>query len=606
MCCKVDAMKIANLVRMGAFGLLGVLCLGGAFATSKIDTIRVGGPIQLENQQVSDLVADILPPPEYVIEPFLEATLLMQDPGGVAARAARLATLRQAYDDRHDYWLHSNLNDAVRRTITVDSHRSAMLFWHELDDHLIAAAKAHDTAAMAASYRRLTSDYQQHRAMIDRAVVVSNRYNSELSARSAVALRSAIVAILVIAGAALLLIAAFCWMMLRRVVAPLGDCARTMTTMAAGEIGVTIKGAARRDEVGDMARALDFFRQAEIDKRALQDAERDNQEAQQAVIAALSEALQNLASGDVTYRIDNKLTGQYEVLRRDFNSAMTAMASALCAVTASSEVIRCGAGEVAAAAQDLASRTEVQAERLQFTTEAIKLISRTTKDTAARAQAVRSTVASAHEEAENGGRTVVEAIDAMAQIQKSATEIGVIVTMMDGIAFQTNLLALNAGVEAARAGDAGRGFAVVANEVRALSSRSADAARDIRSLIATSDKHVASGSRLVDETGKRLKLIIEEVTSSSTLIREIAETIDGEAARITEASATMSQMDLMTQQNAAMVEQSSAAAKLLSEEAVKMAGLVSTFRVEMPDPTETDGFVEQARWEKQHPQLKAA
>jgi methyl-accepting chemotaxis protein len=368
-----------------------------------------------------------------------------------------------------------------------------------------------------------------------------------------------------------------------------------MRRMTQGELDIVVHGAERVDEIGDMARAMDAFRAVELDKQILQETERQNQQDQRAVILALSEALRNLAEGNVTHRIDHKLSGEYEVLRQDFNSAMTAMASALEVVNSSSQSIQQGSGEVAQAAQDLASRTEIQARNLQSSSEAVKALSRAMERTADHARTVREAVDSAHQQADHGGRIVEDAVEAMGQIQQSAGKISEIVTLIDGIAFQTNLLALNAGVEAARAGAAGSGFAVVANEVRALALRSADAARDIRNLISQSNAQVDSGATLVGQTGERLTAIVQEVTRISSLVHEMASAIAGESHRVTEVSTTMDDMDRTTQQNAAMVEESSAAARMLADEARKMATLVSHFNISMPDPSVADGMVAQAR-----------
>ncbi len=599
-------MRIATVVRTGAVVLLLTLCLAGWIAATRVDEIRYGGPIQKTNQEVSDLIADILPPPSYIVEPYLEATLLVRNPAQVEERASRLAQLRKDFDARQTYWQGSALQSDARTKLTGPAHDTAMAFWRELEEVAIPAARAGDALALEASYGRLSGHYAAHRQSIDAAVASALKFRDGLQKRSDAELARALW-IMGLAGALTAgLVAVAVWWILACLVRPLAGNARTMTAMAGGNVTTEVVGDSRRDEIGDMARALVLFRQAELEKRALQAAEAENLRAQQAVIAALSEALRNLASGNVTYKIDQQLSGEYEVLRQDFNSAMTAMASALRLVAQSSQTIHHSATEVSAASADLSSRTETQASRLQFTSETLKAISSAVSRTATRARDVRSAVDTASTAAEEGGKIVFEAVHAMEQIQKSAGQISDIVALIDGISFQTNLLALNAGVEAARAGQAGSGFAVVANEVRALAQRAADAAQDIRQLIVTSNSQVDNGAALVTAAGTKLTAIMGEVSSISSLVHDIAQSVDGESGRLVQVSESMSDLDLITQQNAAMVEQSSAAARMLAEESEKMAGLVTNFRVEMPCGKEVDAALESARREAFRKFLNAA
>lgn len=588
-------MTIVNMVRAGACLLLALISIGGWYASEEVNLIRFGGPIQQMNQETSDLVADILPPPEYVIEAYLEATLIANRPSTVGDRTSRLSKLKKEYDARHDYWMKSTLNESVRNPLIVEAHKHAVEFWKELGDYLVPAATRGDTAAVEESYRRLSSAYDAHRSMIDKTVAAAQSYRAQLSKESEASLERALWIIGALGAGTLALVIGFSWMILSRVANPLARNAGLMKRMARGDLDFALHGADRSDEVGDMVRAMQTFREAEQEKTVLEAAERQNREAQEAVIVVLSEALRNLAAGNISYRIDNQLEGRYEILRQDFNSALTAMASALRVVALSAETIQLSSNEVAQASNDLAERTQVQTQQVQATSEAVGQINLAFKGTATRAVTVREAVESASDAAEQGGEIVEGAVEAMGAIQRSAARISEITTLIDGIAFQTNLLALNAGVEAARAGSAGAGFAVVANEVRALAQRSAEAAQEIRGLIVASNEDVDRGAALVGTTGERLKSIIQEVGRISHLVREMSDSVSAETGRVEGISSTMTEMERMTQQNAAMVEECSAASRMLADESRKMAKLVSNFRIDIPDPRVTDRLVQDAR-----------
>jgi methyl-accepting chemotaxis protein len=255
------------------------------------------------------------------------------------------------------------------------------------------------------------------------------------------------------------------------------------------------------------------------------------------------------------------------------------MRETLAQVAETADSINTGAAEISSASEDLSRRTEQQAASLEETAAAMGQITMAVKETAQGAAHVSASVAEAKDDAGEGGRVVREAIGAMGDIEKSAQEIAQIIGVIDGIAFQTNLLALNAGVEAARAGDAGKGFAVVANEVRALAQRSADAAKDIKGLIGASSRQVETGVQLVNETGQALDRIVGKVTEIAALAQQISASADTQAISLQEVNGAVADMDKMTQQNAAMVEQSTAAARSLAAEADELIAVVQRFQL---------------------------
>ncbi|NQE64706.1 methyl-accepting chemotaxis protein [Caulobacter sp. RHG1] len=319
---------------------------------------------------------------------------------------------------------------------------------------------------------------------------------------------------------------------------------------------------------------------------AMREAQARAHEAEQAAAAAqarvveqLAGGLHALAQGDLRVQFDQPFPATYEQLRADFNSAASALEAAVSTVATGVSAMTAGSREISSAAIDMSRRIEQQAASLEETAAALDEITATVQKTAENAREASESTTSARQAAETGGRIVHQATEAMTGIEASSREIGNIIGVIDEIAFQTNLLALNAGVEAARAGEAGRGFAVVAQEVRALAQRSADAAKEIKTLITKSSDEVAQGVGLVEQTGQALEKIIGQVGAVSQLVADIAASSREQATGLREVNVAVNHMDQATQQNAAMIEQSTAASEALAREAGELAALTTRFRL---------------------------
>ncbi len=321
--------------------------------------------------------------------------------------------------------------------------------------------------------------------------------------------------------------------------------------------------------------------QSADDAARSRDVERQlNAREQRRTVTLLADGLAHLAEGDLVYRLNEALGESYEQLRTDFNAAMHGMATAVSAVSDKALTLRAGAAEMGQSALDLSRRTEQQAESLQETASSLNQITaavRKTADGAGQAQAIGE---AAHRDVEQSSRVSQDAIAAIGVIATSSRQIGQIIGVIDEISFQTNLLALNAGVEAARAGDAGRGFAVVASEVRALAQRAAGAAKEIKGLIDVSSVQVAQGVACVNQTGDALSRITGRVVELSGVVSEIAASAQDQAAALQQVNGALIQMDRATQQNVAMVEESTAASRRLAEDSESLADLIGRFRVE--------------------------
>ncbi len=387
------------------------------------------------------------------------------------------------------------------------------------------------------------------------------------------------------------------YLMRRSLARLLGSLCGTMRQLAQGNHATEIPGRDRRDEIGQMAETLVTFRQDAIEKERLQleaaeasrraEEERTAREAERATIAqqqtlvvqSLAAGLEKLSEGDLGFRLVDAFSHDYEKLRADFNNAIAKLQETLQVVVGTTRNIHSGSAEITSASDDMSRRTEQQAAALEQTAAALDEITATVRKTADSATHASQVVAAAKGDAENSGAIVQDAVNAMGAIEHSSRQISQIIGVIDEIAFQTNLLALNAGVEAARAGDAGRGFAVVASEVRALAQRSAEAAKEIKGLISTSSGHVNSGVRLVGDTGQALARIVDQVGAITGIMTEIAASAAEQATGLAEVNSAVNQMDQVTQQNAAMVEQATAASHSLAAEATHLAAVVGRFRL---------------------------
>ena len=300
-------------------------------------------------------------------------------------------------------------------------------------------------------------------------------------------------------------------------------------------------------------------------------------------LTEIGAGLARFADGAIDQPIKREFLPAFEKLKVDFNAAQEKLRSTLAGIAESAKVLDAGAGEVTTASDDLSRRTEQQAASLEETAAALDQITATVKKSAEGASHAREVVVTANEDAKKSSSVVSEAVQAMGAIAKSAQQISQIIGVIDEIAFQTNLLALNAGVEAARAGDAGRGFAVVASEVRALAQRSAEAAKEIKGLISASSTQVDQGVNLVAETGKSLERIIAQVTEINEVVATIAAGANEQATGLHQVNTAINEMDQVTQKNAAMVEETTAAAHSLSQETAQLARLVGQFKIGQSD-----------------------
>ncbi|MBI1203742.1 MAG: HAMP domain-containing protein [Rhodopseudomonas sp.] len=509
--------SMGTILIFGAVMAIGII-IAVAISARSVNTVRVGGATYDKIVQTKDLVADILPPPLYVIEAYLEANLAFNQAKPLLESKARIIKLRKDYDERWKYWKESDLDPKLKAELTEESHNSANAFWNTIIDRLLPALDTNRFSPEAwTAFEDMNKEYVAHRKVIDKIVVQASALGDKIAAGSHRDTKFALWEIAGVDVALLLLLVAGIAMIARRLVKPL-------MTIGAG--------------------------------------------------------LQGLSEGDLTVRMTGKFPPEYRQLQDNFNLTAEKFVEVIGSVKSSANEFTNASAEISSGTTDLSQRTEEQAASLEQTSASMEEISATVRKNAEFAAAASESATRTGEVASRGGDIVAKAVEAMAQIESSSRKITDIIGVIDEIARQTNLLALNAAVEAARAGEAGRGFAVVASEVRSLAQRSAQAAKDINGLISNSSGQVTVGVDLVNQTGAVLTEIIGSIKQVTDGIAEIASASAEQATGLDQINKAMAQMDQVTQQNSALVEENAATAKTLESQANAMDARVGFFRID--------------------------
>ncbi|WP_078058307.1 methyl-accepting chemotaxis protein [Rhizobium rhizosphaerae] len=490
--------------------------------------------------------------------------------------------------------LETPISIAAKPQVLSDIRTSLRSYEKTLQD---AAASGQDLATVAPRLNAIDKDI--HKA-IDQSLLNARGFSDKAKQNLFDTISAANVTALSI-GALILLIMTLSALFLARTVSrPIRRLTGLMNRLAGGDLDVAVEGADRRDEIGEMARAVQVFRDNGVKGRELEQvaqATRSQSEAERARVAeidqqraaemsqatnGLGQGLQRLSEGDLAFRLTESFAPDFERLRTDFNGAVENLRRTMGSVINTAGAIDGGAQELSQAATDLAKRTEQQAAALEETAAALDQITSNVQNSSKRTEDARGMAKEANDAARKSGEVVANAVDAMQRIEVASSQISNIIGVIDEIAFQTNLLALNAGVEAARAGEAGKGFAVVAQEVRELAQRSAQAAKEIKELIRNSEQEVGNGVDLVKATGSALKVINEHVLAINGELDAIATSSREQATGLSEVNTAVNQMDQTTQQNAAMVEQATAASNALANEAERLRQMMTQFDLGQP------------------------
>jgi len=581
---------------LGYFGFV-ILCLlavagGSAFVLSEF---RVGGPAYDRIIEAKNLVGDIEPPPLYIVEAYLEANLALTEPAEFSVHRARIAALRSDYEKRYVFWGQSSLPPALKTKLLQDSHRHVADFWRELESAFLPAMQRGDVEAAAKSLVRAKASYAAHRDVIESMVKDSERFATEAEDGADA---SEYRFVLLMAALAVAIIAINLYVAVavrRRVVRPLVDIAEALKRLARGDTTYSVAVGARQDEIGDLAAAYDDFKHVMAEAEATREQMREQETrlagerraAEEAAIAAerrlvansIGAGLEKLSAKDLTYRISADMPQAYKKLQDDFNSAMSQMERAITDVLTGVDGIRNATHEIVEASDVMSRREEQNAANLEESAAALGEVANTVKRAANAGSDAQKIVVETRNEAEASGDVVSQAVDAIRRIEKSSQDIGKIIGVIDEIAFQTNLLALNAGVEAARAGEAGKGFAVVAQEVRALAQRAAEAAKEIKTLVATATREVEGGVELVVKTGSALERIAVKVVEINKVVSDIATGAGDQAGSLQQVSSAVSIMDQERQKNTALIEETTAATHNLEQETTDLYEAVATFKI---------------------------
>ncbi|MET1756310.1 methyl-accepting chemotaxis protein [Novosphingobium sp. RD2P27] len=494
--------------------------------------------------------------------------------------------LKSYYEGRDDYdrisqELEQQLIDPALKAALLKSREETLKWRKNWGDRLIARVEAGDRDGAAQAVRNagkavMVSDAVLPLREIRDAQVAQIAENSE---RQEGAIASAM-SVLIIGGIALIGIAVTLAAVLSRMIArPVADLTKTMGELASGKNDVSVPEADRGDELGDMARAVLVFRDAAIAKQAADAANAKAEADQKMVVQTISNHLSELAGGNLTAEITREFPGDYSTVKTNFNAAVAALRELIASVMESANSIRTGSTEIAQAAEDLARRTQANAASLEETSATITQMDGRLKATA---EAATLTVKRADGTmvSVNGGRsTAEEAVQAMTRVADSAKGIDGVIEGLDKIAFQTRVLAMNAAVEAGRAGEAGRGFAVVADLVSALAMRSEEEAKQARDQLTETQTDIASAVEAVQKVDSALADISAGVGDVHQLLSQMATDNVAQSTAITEVNIAIGSMDQSTQRNAAMVEQTSAAARQLASEVTSLSDQASQFNV---------------------------
>ncbi|WP_300975426.1 methyl-accepting chemotaxis protein [Sphingomonas sp. LHG3406-1] len=550
-------MTIKRMIRIAATVALSTLLVCSVVFAIGINSIRIGGANDQQLQYASDLQADILPPPLFLVEATLEATRLLKNAEGREERIARLAKLQKEFRERKEFWDQpGKLDPKLKELLDGPVNEGAQEFWTIIDGEVVPAIRRGDDASAAASFSRAERAFEHHRASIHEIVTAANVHKEEVLASTDQNLQIKI-GLLAFFGLLLLggtMAAAF--LLNRRVVEPLSELTEATAALAEGK-QATIPHIDREDELGRLAAGFAHFRKVVED---LAEVERRDAAKKKAMVDMLADVLMRMSDGDLRKVLETEFDGDYGMIGTNLNQAILSLREMVQQVVTSASSIRQAAGEIADASSDLSNRTQSNAAAIEQTTAALTDVDRRVTSTRDAAQSTAESAERAKAAVERGLAKARTAASTMEEVREAAASVDGVMEALDKIAFQTRVLAMNAAVEAGHAGEVGKGFAVVADLVSQLAARAEEEARNAREQLTATAERIAQAVEGVCEVEVQFTDIVSDVASVTELVEKLSSDAQAQASAVAEISAAMRQMDVATQQNAAMVEQTSAAA----------------------------------------------
>ncbi len=513
-------------------GFAASLLAYSAFSASIVRDVGIASPAYNGIVDGKDLVADLLPPPLYVVEAFLDAQLLRTAaPNQVEALVQSIGALHRQHEERLQFWTARLPESAIKQELLKEAHDAAAPFFSVLETQLIPAIRRGDADATNKAAAGLEQAYRDHRQAVDRVVSLET---SDLGQRE------------------------------RSALALVGDrkqeqFALGLLVLAAGVAGSLLIS---RSITRPLAQTTEMLRE-------------------------ISEG-----DGDLTRRLDSSGSKETATLSKAFNAFADKIHGVVAGVVTAARELSQVANRVSNSAGSISAGAQDQASSLEETAASLEEITSTVKQNADNAHQAAQLASGSRNVAEQGGSVVTQAVTAMGQISRSSRKIAEIITTIDEIAFQTNVLALNAAVEAARAGEQGRGFAVVATEVGNLSQRSSTAAKEIKLLIQEAVTAVEGGVGLVNESGRTLQQILTSVKQVTDIVNEIAAASREQSAGVEQVSSAVNQMDSVTQTNATETERLANASQVLSRQAGALLAKVGRFKLNTRSTTSPEPIVD--------------
>ncbi len=579
---KISAIaKTAGLtIAIGGFVVAGA----GYYA---LQQLKVGGPVYGSIVLAKDLVADILPPPEYIIEPYLEATLALNDPASASERHRRMETLKKEYDSRHAFWEKSPLNAGLKTLLTREAHEPATLFWRLAGQSFFPALESGDIVKAREVYARMQDQYGQHRETIDRAVEQANRLAAQAEQEAASTETRLKVMIAALSSLIQLLILGSIAGVLFGLVRPVERIRQAMQTLAGGNLQVDIPYAGVKNEIGGMASTLEVFRdnlretgrlrqeQELSEQRALQEhAERAQAETRAAEEKQAEEQRRN-AERKAELRA---LANSFE---QAVGSIVTVVASASAELSTTAEQLTRTAKTTSNQSTTVAAASEESSSNVRNVASAAEQLSYSVKEISQQVHHSNCITSKAAAEAERTSGDVRE-------LACAAEKIGGIVALIGNIASQTNLLALNATIEAARAGEAGKGFNVVAHEVKQLAGQASAAAAEIGSRIAEIQKTsqqttdaISSVAQTIHEVHAVASSIASSVEEQGAATQEIAQNVQHVSNGAAQVASNIMAVQQSAEDSSSAAAQVLASARELSQQAETLRGEVDKFLVKV-------------------------